>query len=89
MQPPSAHNRPNSPPTESSTGRHRGVIGTAPGWVDSLPFRLRPRLRIVIVPKPFPAELCRDVISVARKGEASVAQVVWDFGISKFCCCAG
>src|SRR3954470_23843971 len=38
-----------------------------------------------IVPKPFPPEFRRDVIAVARKGEASVAQVARDFGISEFC----
>ena len=37
------------------------------------------------MPKPFPAEFRRDVIAVARKGEASVAQVAWDFGISESC----
>jgi transposase len=28
-----------------------------------------------MVPKPFPAEFRRDVIAVARKGEASIAQI--------------
>jgi transposase len=37
------------------------------------------------VPKPFPAEFRRDVIAVARKGEASVAQIARDFGISESC----
>jgi transposase len=37
------------------------------------------------VPKPFPPEFRRDVIAVARKGEASVAQVARDFGISESC----
>ena len=37
------------------------------------------------MPKPFPAEFRRDVIAVARKGEASVAQVARDFGISESC----
>jgi transposase len=37
------------------------------------------------VPKPFPTEFRRDVIAVARKGEASVAQVARDFGISESC----
>ena len=35
--------------------------------------------------KPFPPEFRRDVIAVARKGEASVAQVARDFGISESC----
>jgi transposase len=37
------------------------------------------------VPKPFPPEFRRDVIAVARKGEASVAQIARDFGISESC----
>jgi len=30
------------------------------------------------VPEPFPAEFRRDVIAVAREGEASIAQVARD-----------
>ena len=37
------------------------------------------------MPKPFSAEFRRDVIAVARKGEASVAQVARDFEISESC----
>ena len=37
------------------------------------------------MPKPFPAEFRRDVIAVARKGEASMAQIARDFGISESC----
>jgi transposase len=37
------------------------------------------------VPKPFPLEFRRDVIAVARKGEASISQVARDFGISESC----
>ena len=37
------------------------------------------------MPKPFPVEFRRDVIAVARKGEASIAQVARDFGISESC----
>ena len=37
------------------------------------------------MPKPFPAEFRRDVIAVARRSEASVAQVARDFGISESC----
>jgi transposase len=37
------------------------------------------------VPKPFPAEFRRDVIAVARKGEASIAQIARDFEISESC----
>ena len=37
------------------------------------------------MPKPFPPEFRRDVIAVARKGEASISQVARDFGISESC----
>ena len=37
------------------------------------------------MPKPFPPEFRRDVIAVARKGEASNSQVARDFGISESC----
>ena len=37
------------------------------------------------MPKPFPAEFRRDVIAVARKSEASIAQVARDFGVSESC----
>ena len=37
------------------------------------------------MPKPFPPEFRREVVAVARKGDASVAQVAKDFGISESC----
>ena len=37
------------------------------------------------MPMPFPAELCRDVIAGACKGEASISQIARDFGISDSC----
>ena len=37
------------------------------------------------MPKPFSAEFRRDVIAVARKGEASISQVARDFGVSESC----
>ena len=37
------------------------------------------------MPKAFPEEFRRDVIAVARKGDATVAQVAKDFGISASC----
>ena len=37
------------------------------------------------MPKAFPEEFRRDVIAVARKGEASIRQVAKDFGISEAC----
>jgi transposase len=43
----------------------------------------------LIVPKAFPAEFRRDVVAVARKGEASLAQIAQDFGISSRVCTAG
>lgn len=35
------------------------------------------------MPRAFPEEFRRDVIAVARKGEASIRQVAKDFGISE------
>ena len=37
------------------------------------------------MPKAFPKEFRRDVVEVARKREAPVAQVARDFGISESC----
>ena len=37
------------------------------------------------MPKAFPEEFRRDVVAVARKGEASIAQVAKDFGVSESC----
>ncbi len=37
------------------------------------------------MPKPFPIEFRRDVVAVARKGEAPLTQVAKDFGISNSC----
>jgi transposase-like protein len=45
--------------------------------------------RISIVPKPFPPEFRRDVIAMARKGEASISQIARDVGISSPACSAG
>jgi transposase len=38
-----------------------------------------------VMPKPFPIEFRGDVVAVARKGEAPVAQIAKDFGISESC----
>jgi transposase len=38
-----------------------------------------------IMPKPFPLEFRRDVVAVARKGEAPLSQIAKDFGISESC----
>ena len=35
--------------------------------------------------KAFPPEFRRDVVAVARKGEAPIAQIAKDFGISESC----
>ena len=37
------------------------------------------------MPKPFPEEFRRDVIAVARQGEAPLRQIAKDFGISEGC----
>ena len=41
--------------------------------------------RMVLVVKAYPEEFRRDVIAVARKGEAPIRQVAKDFGISETC----
>jgi transposase len=38
-----------------------------------------------IMPKAFPLEFRRDVVAVARKGEAPLSQVAKDFGVSESC----
>jgi len=40
---------------------------------------------MVNVPKAFPIEFRRDVVAVARKGEAPLSQIARDFGISESC----
>src|SRR5689334_22931470 len=40
---------------------------------------------MISVPKPFPIEFRRDVVAVARKGQAPLAQIAKDFGISGSC----
>lgn len=37
------------------------------------------------MPKAFPEEFRRDVVAVARKGEAPLTQIAKDFGISASC----
>jgi transposase len=37
------------------------------------------------MPKAFPPEFRRDVVAVARKGEAPISQIAKDFGISEAC----
>ena len=37
------------------------------------------------MPKPFPVEFRRDVITVARSSDASLTQIARDFGISVSC----
>jgi transposase len=39
--------------------------------------------RMAVVPKPFPVEFRRDVVAVARKGEAPLIQIAKDFGIAE------
>jgi transposase len=38
---------------------------------------------MAVVPKPFPVEFRRDVVAVARKGEAPLIQIAKDFGIAE------
>jgi transposase len=38
-----------------------------------------------VMPKAFPPEFRRDVVAVAGKGEAPIAQIAKDFGISESC----
>ena len=40
---------------------------------------------MVTVPKAFPMEFRRDVVAVARKGDATLSQIALDFGISESC----
>ncbi len=37
------------------------------------------------MPKPYPREFRDDVVAVARKGEAPIAEVAKDFGIAESC----
>jgi len=37
------------------------------------------------MPKAFPPEFRRDVVAVARKGQAPLSQIARDFGISESC----
>jgi transposase len=37
------------------------------------------------MPKAFPPEFRRDVVAVARKGDAPISQIAKDFGISESC----
>lgn len=37
------------------------------------------------MPKAFPPEFRRDVVAVARKGEAPLSQIAKDFGVSESC----
>jgi transposase len=40
---------------------------------------------MIVMPKAFPLEFRRDVVAVARKGEAPIAQIAKDFGVSESC----
>ena len=40
---------------------------------------------MLTMPKAFPMEFRRDVVAVARKGEAPLTQIAKDFGISEAC----
>ena len=40
---------------------------------------------MISTPKAFPIEFRRDVVAVARKGEAPLSQIAKDFGVSESC----
>jgi transposase len=40
---------------------------------------------MIDMPKAFPIEFRRDVVAVARKGEAPISQIAKDFGVSESC----
>jgi len=40
---------------------------------------------MIDMPKAFPIEFRHDVVAVARKGEAPLAQIAKDFGVSESC----
>ena len=40
---------------------------------------------MIIVPKAFPQEFRRDVVAVARRGEAPLSRIAKDFGVSESC----
>jgi transposase len=40
---------------------------------------------MIDMPKAFPLEFRRDVVAVARKNEAPIAQIAKDFGVSESC----
>jgi transposase-like protein len=44
---------------------------------------------MIDVPKPFPIEFRRDVVAVARKGQAPLSQIAKDFGGSPSLACTG
>lgn len=56
-----------------------------PSSVDSLPVRIGPRWKDDQHAEGFPLEFRRDVVAVARKGEAPLSQIAKDFGISESC----
>ncbi|GCD21546.1 transposase [Cellulomonas algicola] len=37
------------------------------------------------MPRPYPKEFRRDVVAVARRGEAPIKQIAHDFGIAESC----
>jgi transposase-like protein len=40
---------------------------------------------MAVMPKPFPKEFRDDVVAIARRREASFAQIAKDFGVSESC----
>lgn len=52
-------------------------MGLPPVWLTS-PVDIRLRWKDVSMPKPYPIEFRRDVVAVARKHEAPLAQIAKD-----------
>ncbi len=43
----------------------------------------RPRRKDVVMPKKFPSEFKRDVVTVARRGDLTIPEVAIDFNVSE------
>jgi hypothetical protein len=63
--------------------------GTAPSQVTPCLWGFVLAGRMFSMPKAFPLEFRQDVVAVARKGQAPLAQVAKDFGVSDPCLHAG
>jgi transposase len=59
------------------------VEGIAVGWVDTFYCGTWSRGRMSVMPKKYPPEFKRDVVTVARRGDLSVVEVATDFGVAE------